>query len=93
MVLNKDFLQKAWFWQTKFSSGQILNQLFYKASDFKSTFWARVRFRFEYFTARQILSVFLLQFGKFSCFHHKGSRFRNVLRYDVGSVSQNVLLE
>ena len=93
MVLNKTFLWKAWFLQTKFSSCQILNQLFYNVSDFKSAFEARVRFRLECFTARQILSVVLLQFDNFSWFHHKKSRFRNVLTYGVGSVSQVNLLE
>ena len=98
MILNKKFLWKAWFSINFFSSCRILDQNFfvlsdfesnfYNASDFKSTFWTRVRFWLKFFTARQILSVLLLQFGKFSCVHQNMSRFRNVLRYSVVSVSQ-----
>ena len=63
-----------------FTTRQILRQLFSHASDLD-------------LNILQILSVFLLQFGKFSCFHHKRSRFRNVLGFGVGSVSQVILLE
>ena len=65
-----------------FTTRQILNQLFKQASDFDLNILQRVRF-WVYF--------FLLS-GKFSCAHHKRSRFRNVLRYGVGSVSQVILL-
>ena len=77
-----NFYNASDFKSTIFSTRQILNQLFKHASDFD----------LNIFPARQILSVLLLQFGKFSSVHHKKPRFRNVLRYGVGSVSQGILL-
>ena len=86
-ILNQIFFCLVRFRVNFFTTRQILNHFFEHASDFKSTFWTRVSFWLEYFTARQILSVLLLQFGEFSCVDHNMSRFRNVLRYSVGSVS------
>ena len=98
MFLNKNFVKSMifnqiffvfWDFESKFFRlVRFRVNFFYNASDFKSFFWTRVRFWLETFTARQILSVLLLQFGKFSCVHHNMSRFRNVLRYSVGSFGQ-----
>ena len=71
---------------------QILSWNIYDASDFESTFLQCVRFWIKNFTSCQTLSVLLLQFAKFPCVYHNRPRFRNVLRYGVGSVSQIILL-
>ena len=76
------FLQRARVWVKNFTTREISNQFFLQ----------RVRFWIENFTLNQILSVLLLQFAKFSCVYHNRPRFRNVLRYSVGSVSQVILL-
>ena len=65
---------------------------FCEKHDFELNVFHLVRFEINSFTMRQILSALLLQFAKNSCVCHKRPRFRNVLRYGVGSISQVIPL-
>ena len=52
----------------------------------------RVRSLVKNFTKCQVLIIFFLQFVKFSFVHQNRARISNVLIYNVGSVSQAILL-
>ena len=75
-------IQRVKFWFKNFTTCQIFYQLFKHASDII----------LNIFKTCQILSVFVLQFAKFSCVDQNKARFGIVLLFGVGSFSRGILL-
>ena len=91
-ILKYIFYKVSVFSSTYQKTRHFWNWIFHKISDYRWFFWTRVWFWTEFFTARQTLSVLLLQFAKFSGVHQNRACLGNVWMYGVGSVFQVILL-